>query len=99
MPTIFLDCTDGMAPLWQAVQQPVDPAVAVNMSPGQPVDIPALLAGYDTCIDGHSCFDDATLSLRAGLRRIVLLGTGGGTLRHRGGYHQGLRRHPRWPST
>lgn len=76
MPAIFLDCTDDMAPLWQAVQRPGDPAVAINMSPGQPADIPALLAGYDTCIDDHSYFDADTLSRCAGLRRIVFLGTG-----------------------
>ncbi len=76
MAAIFLDCTDDMAPLWSSVQQPGDPAVAVNMSPGQPADIPALLAGYDVCIDDHSYFDAATLSRCAGLKRIVFLGTG-----------------------
>ncbi len=76
MPAIFLDCTDDMAPLWEGVRRPGDPAVAVNMSPGQPADIPALLAGHDVCIDDHSYFDAATLSRCAGLRRIVFLGTG-----------------------
>ncbi len=76
MAAIFLDCTDDMAPLWESVRQPGDPAVAVNMSPGQPADIPALLAGYDVCIDDHSYFDAATLSRCAGLKRIVFLGTG-----------------------
>ena len=76
MAAIFLDCTDDLAPLWKAVQQPGDPTVAVNMAPGQPADIPALLAGYDVCIDDHSYFDAATLSRCAGLKRIVFLGTG-----------------------
>lgn len=76
MPAIFLDCTDDMAPLWESVRQPGDPAVAVNMAPGQPADIPALLAGYDVCINDHSYFDAATLSRCAGLKRIVFLGTG-----------------------
>ena len=76
MPAIFLDCTDDMAPLWEGVRRPGDPAVAVNMSPGQPADIPALLAGYDVCIDDHSYFDADTLSRCAGLKRIVFLGTG-----------------------
>ena len=30
MPTIFLDCTDDMAPLWAAVQQPHAPPVPLN---------------------------------------------------------------------
>ena len=76
MPAIFLDCTDDMAPLWQRIRQPGDPIIAVNTCPGQPADIPALLAGYDTCIDDHSYFDAATLGGCAGLRRIVFLGTG-----------------------
>ncbi len=76
MAAIFLDCTDDMAPLWEDVRQPGDPAVTVNLSPGQPADIPALLAGYDVCINDHSYFDAATLSRCAGLKRIVFLGTG-----------------------
>ena len=76
MAAIFLDCTDGMAPLWERVRRPGDPAVAVNIAPGQPPDIPALLAGYDTCIDDHSYFDAALLARCTGLRRIVFLGTG-----------------------
>ncbi len=76
MTAIFLDCTDDMLPLWHGVQHPGDPAVSVNMSPGQPADIPALLAGHDTCIDDHSYFDAATLARCTGLRRIVFLGTG-----------------------
>ena len=76
MPTIFLDCTDDMAPIWAGVQRPGDPAVKVNMSPGQPADLPALLAGYDTCIDDHTYFDAGALSRCTGLRRIVFLGTG-----------------------
>ncbi len=76
MAAIFLDCTDDMAPLWEDVRRPGDPAVTVNMSPGQPADIPALLTGYDVCIDDHSYFDAATLSRCAGLKRIVFLGTG-----------------------
>ena len=76
MPTIFLDCTDDMAPLWQRVQQAGDPEVTVNMAPGQPANVPALLAGYDTVIDDHTYFDAATLAQCPGLRRIVFLGTG-----------------------
>ena len=76
MAAIFLDCTNDLAPLWEAVQRPGDPAVAVNMAPGQPGDIPALLARHDVCINDHSYFDAATLSRCAGLKRIVFLGTG-----------------------
>jgi D-3-phosphoglycerate dehydrogenase len=76
MATIFLDCTDDMAPLWARIQRPGDPPVALNMCPGQPEDAAALLAGYDICIDDHTYFDAALLGRCAGLKRIVFLGTG-----------------------
>jgi D-3-phosphoglycerate dehydrogenase len=76
MAAIFLDCTDDMAPLWAKILRPGDPEVAVNFSPGQPADIPALLGGHDICIDDHSYFDADLLARCTGLRRIVFLGTG-----------------------
>ncbi len=76
MPTLFLDCTDGMLPLWERVQRPGDPAVTVNICPDQPADLPGLLAGYDTAIVDHTYFDAAILARCAVLRRIVFLGTG-----------------------
>ena len=76
LPTLFLDCFDGMLPLWQAVQQPGDPPIAVNISPGQPEDVPALLAGHAVCINDHTYFDAATLACCTDLRHIVFLGTG-----------------------
>ena len=76
MPTLFLDCTEDMAPLWAAVQRPGDPAITLAMAPGQPDDIPARLAGYATCIDDHSYFTADTLARCSDLRRIVFLGTG-----------------------
>ena len=76
MAAIFLDCTDEMAPLWTRVQQPGDPAVAINMAPGQPPDVPALLAGYTACIDDHTYFNADLLARCTDLRRIVFLGTG-----------------------
>ena len=76
MAAIFLDCPDDMAALWQAVQRPGDPAITVNFAPGQPLDIPALVAGYTTCIDDHSYFTAETFARCSGLRRIVFLGTG-----------------------
>ena len=76
MPTLFLDCTDGMLPLWERVRRPDDPAATVNICPDQPADVPGLLAGYDTAIVDHTYFDAAILARCAGLRRIVFLGTG-----------------------
>ena len=76
MATIFLDCTPDMAPLWDRVRQSGDPAVQVNMAPGQPADVAAVVAGYDIAIDDHSYFTAETLARCTDLRRIVFLGTG-----------------------
>jgi D-3-phosphoglycerate dehydrogenase len=76
MAAIFLDCTDDMAPLWAGVLRPTDPDMVVNMSPGQPTDVPALLDGYATCINDHTYFDADLLARCTGLKRIVFLGTG-----------------------
>jgi D-3-phosphoglycerate dehydrogenase len=76
MAAIFLDCTDDMAPLWTRVARPGDPAITVNMAPGQPADVPALLAGYATAIDDHTYFDAGLLARCTDLRQIVFLGTG-----------------------
>ncbi len=56
--------------------RPDDPAIAINMSPGQPADVPTLLASYDTCIDDHTYFDADLLARCPDLKRIVFLGTG-----------------------
>ncbi|WGF89553.1 2-hydroxyacid dehydrogenase [Marinivivus vitaminiproducens] len=76
MATIFLDCFDDMLPLWERVRREGDPAITVNLSPGQPDDVPALLEGYDICINDHTYFDADLLARCTDLRRIVFLGTG-----------------------
>ena len=76
MAAMFLDCPDDMAALWQSVLRPGDPAITVNLAMGQVADIPALLAGFTTCIVDHSYFTAELLARCAGLRRIVFLGTG-----------------------
>jgi D-3-phosphoglycerate dehydrogenase len=76
MAAIFLDCTDDMIGAWKAVQQAGDPAVTVNMSPGQPADVASLIKGYTTCINDHTYFDAELLGRCTDLRHIVFLGTG-----------------------
>jgi D-3-phosphoglycerate dehydrogenase len=76
MSTLFIDCFDDMVPLWEAVRAEGDPAVTLHIEPGQPADIPAMLAGHDTCIVDHSYFDAALLGRLPGLKHIVFLGTG-----------------------
>ena len=76
MAAIFLDCTDDMAPLWAKVQRDGDPAITVNMGPGQQPDVPGKIAGYSTIIDDHTYFDAGLIARCPDLRHIVFLGTG-----------------------
>jgi len=73
---VFLDCNEDLLTLWRRVHRPGDPDVAINMVPVARDRIPALLAGYDTCIDDSSFFSAELLKLCSGLRHIVFLGTG-----------------------
>jgi len=76
MAATFLDCTDDLLALWQSIHRPGDPEIAVNMSAGQPANVPKLLSGYSTCIVDHTYFDAELLGSCPDLRRIVFLGTG-----------------------
>ena len=76
MTAIFLDCTDDMIGLFHEVGQPGDPAVKINMAPGQPTDVPALIDGYSAVIVDHTYFSAELLGRCSSLRHIVFLGTG-----------------------
>jgi len=76
MSAIFMDCTDDMIGLWEQIRRSDDPAVPVNMSPGQPQDVPALIAGYSAAIIDHTYFDAGLLERCSALRHLVFLGTG-----------------------
>ena len=103
MTAIFMDCTDDMIGLWHAVRRPATRRWTINMSPGQPADVPALIAGLQHrdrrphAISMRSCSGAAPI-----LRHIVFLGTGASSFidleaaeRHgdRGAHDQGLWRH------
>ena len=76
MSAIFIDCTDDMIGLWEAIRRPGDPEVAVRMSPGQPENVPALVDGHRAAIIDHTYFDAELLGRCPGLRHLVFLGTG-----------------------
>jgi D-3-phosphoglycerate dehydrogenase len=73
---IFVDCTDQLEPLFERARAPGDPPIAVNKLPATAETLPALLDGYDACLDDHSYFTDAVLARCRTLRHIVFLGTG-----------------------
>jgi D-3-phosphoglycerate dehydrogenase / 2-oxoglutarate reductase len=76
MKSLFIDCNDQLAPVWQRVVRPDDPLIDVNRKPYELADLPRVLDGYDICIDDHSYMPTAQIAQCKALRHIVFLGTG-----------------------
>ncbi len=76
MKSIFLDCNDQLAPVWQRVLRPGDPPIDVNRKPFERDELPRLLDGYGICIDDHSYMPTPLVERCAALKHIVFLGTG-----------------------
>jgi D-3-phosphoglycerate dehydrogenase / 2-oxoglutarate reductase len=76
MKSIFIDCNDQLAPVWQRVLRADDPPIAVNRKPFAQAELPRLLDGYAICIDDHSYMPTELVAQCGALRHIVFLGTG-----------------------
>jgi D-3-phosphoglycerate dehydrogenase len=76
MRSIFIDCNQQLAPVWQRVHRPDDPPIAVNTAPFERHELPRILEGYDICLDDHSYMPTELVAQCPALRHIVFLGTG-----------------------
>ena len=76
MKSIFIDCNDQLAPIWQNVLRAGDPPIDVNMTPFKRDELPLVLAGYDIAIDDHSYMPTDLVERCKQLKHIVFLGTG-----------------------
>jgi D-3-phosphoglycerate dehydrogenase / 2-oxoglutarate reductase len=76
MKSIFIDCNDQLAPIWQRVLRADDPPIDVNRTPHKPAELPRLLQGYDICIDDHSYLPTGLVEQCSALKHVVFLGTG-----------------------
>jgi D-3-phosphoglycerate dehydrogenase len=76
MKSLFLDCNDQLAPVWQRVVRADDPAIDVNRRPYALNELPQVLKGYDICIDDHSYLPTDLVDRCDALKHIVFLGTG-----------------------
>jgi D-3-phosphoglycerate dehydrogenase / 2-oxoglutarate reductase len=76
MKTLFIDCNDQLAPVWERVVRPDDPPIDVNRKPFDKTDLPRLLKGYEICIDDHSYMPTDLVAQCDALKHIVFLGTG-----------------------
>jgi D-3-phosphoglycerate dehydrogenase / 2-oxoglutarate reductase len=76
MKTLFIDCNDQLAPVWQLVLRADDPPIDVNRTAFERTELPHLLAGYEICIDDHSYIPTDLVAQCGALRHVVFLGTG-----------------------
>jgi D-3-phosphoglycerate dehydrogenase len=76
MKSLFIDCNDQLAPVWEAVVRPDDPPIDVNRTPYALADLPVVLKGYDICVDDHSYLPTDLVEKCGALKHVVFLGTG-----------------------
>jgi len=76
MKTLFIDCNDQLAPVWERVLRPDDPPIEVNRKAFEQPELPRVLKGYDICIDDHSYMPTGLVAQCDALKHIVFLGTG-----------------------
>jgi D-3-phosphoglycerate dehydrogenase len=76
MKSLFLDCNDQLAPVWERVVRPGDPPIEVNRVPFTREELPRVLNGYDIALDDHSYMPTDLVAQCPQLKHIVFLGTG-----------------------
>ncbi len=76
MKSIFIDCNDQLALVWDMVVRPDDPKIDVNRKPFAREDLPHVLNGYEIALDDHSYMPTDLVAQCPQLKHIVFLGTG-----------------------
>jgi D-3-phosphoglycerate dehydrogenase len=76
MKSIFIDCNDQLAPVWDKVIRPDDPPITVNRTVRVGPELPQVIAGYDVALDDHSYMPTELVAQCPQLKHIVFLGTG-----------------------
>ncbi len=94
MKSLFIDCNDQLAPVWQRVVRAGDPPIDIHRETFAPAELLRLLAGYDICIDDHSYLPTDLIERCARLKHIIFLGTGAASYMNVGALAQrGIRVH------
>jgi len=76
MKSLFIDCNDQLAPVWDSVARPGDPPIDVNRTPYALAELPQVLKGYAICVDDHSYLPTDLVDQCDALKHVVFLGTG-----------------------
>ena len=74
---LFLDASDDLADVYQAVVRPCDPPIKLNHQAQVAAEaLPGLLAGYGFVLNDHTLMPFEAMRGCAGLKHIIFLGTG-----------------------
>lgn len=76
----YIDCGPNQIALWRTALADFDIEVDVNTEPFSVEDLPAMLDGYDICIDDHTKIPQEVLSRCTDLRHFVYFGTGAASI-------------------
>jgi D-3-phosphoglycerate dehydrogenase len=76
MKSLFIDCNEQLAPVWERVVRADDPPIDVNRKSFEPAALPGLLKDYAICVDDHSYMPTELVARCDALKHIVFLGTG-----------------------
>jgi D-3-phosphoglycerate dehydrogenase len=76
MKSVFIDCNDQLAPVWERVLKAGDPPIDTNRKAFARDDLPRVIRGYDIAIDDHSYMPTPLVAQCPELKHIVFLGTG-----------------------
>jgi D-3-phosphoglycerate dehydrogenase len=76
MKSIFIDCNDQLAPVWDKVVRSDDPVIDINRKAFIRDELPRVLNGYDIALDDHSYMPTELVAQCPQLKHIVFLGTG-----------------------
>ena len=76
MKSLFIDCNDQLAPVWDMVARPDDPRIDVNRKAFAREELPRVLNGYEIALDDHSYMPTELVAQCPHLKHIVFLGTG-----------------------
>ena len=77
MKGLFLDASDAMADVFDAVLRPGDPSVTVNQQAQvEPRELPGLLAGHGFVLNDHTFMPAEAMAECHDLKHVIFLGTG-----------------------
>jgi D-3-phosphoglycerate dehydrogenase / 2-oxoglutarate reductase len=76
MKSVFIDCNDQLAPVWDKVVRTDDPKIDLNRKAFAREELPSVLNGYEIALDDHSYMPTELVAQCPQLKHIVFLGTG-----------------------